>query len=199
MIASARLDIAQGQWESAKRGLQLVLAKDPRDVDARIAIGMLEESSGQHEAAVKTYRAVLQIDKSHVVAKNNLVVRLSEKPATVDEAVSLALQLKESAPDNPEIDDTVGWVYYRKGDYPLAIRYFERASSLTKDPRAKSGNGRGCAGPNYGAEAAIATLWAAQSFWGCDSWCAKRRNRNTSPSPTTTFRHPSPVIAPRNE
>ena len=50
---------------------------------------------------------------------------------------TLALQLKQSAPDNPEIDDTVGWAYFRKGDYPIAIRYFERASSRTKDPQKK--------------------------------------------------------------
>jgi tetratricopeptide (TPR) repeat protein len=40
-----------------------------------------------------------------------------------------------STEDDPEIDDTIGWTYFRKGDYSTAVRYFENAVSRSKDPR----------------------------------------------------------------
>jgi Flp pilus assembly protein TadD len=35
--------------------------------------------------------------------------------------------------DLPQVDDTLGWVYYKKGLFPLAISSFER--SVKADPK----------------------------------------------------------------
>jgi tetratricopeptide (TPR) repeat protein len=39
----------------------------------------------------------------------------------------VAQQVKQLAPDNSTVDDTIGWAYYRKGFYPTALKYLEVA------------------------------------------------------------------------
>jgi tetratricopeptide (TPR) repeat protein len=134
-IGAARLEMMQGRWDSARAYVHGVLAKDPRNIDGLLALGMLEEATGHYPAAIKTYRALLEIDPAHVAAKNNLVVRLSENPATRQEALLLAQELKQAVPNDPEIDDTAGWAFYQAGHYRTAINYLEDAVQKTKTAR----------------------------------------------------------------
>jgi uncharacterized protein HemY len=54
--------------------------------------------------------------------------------AQLDEALKYAQLAKEPAPYDPAVDDTLGWVCYRKGLYPMAAERFEAA--VAKDPNA---------------------------------------------------------------
>jgi tetratricopeptide (TPR) repeat protein len=134
-VAMARLQMIDGRWEEARTGVQAVLGREPRNVDALLARGMIEEGTGQHAAAVKTYRAILQLDPAHVVAKNNLVARLCEGPETAEEALLLAQERSRAAPDDPEIGDTVGWAYFKRGRYETAVKYLESAAARKKSAR----------------------------------------------------------------
>ena len=51
----------------------------------------------------------------------------SRDPARVDEALTFARKAKELEPESPQILDTLGWLYYRKGLYPQAARELEAA------------------------------------------------------------------------
>lgn len=132
IVANARMEMMQGQWSQAKKRAETLLAKDRTNVDARLALAMAEEGAGNREAAIKAYREVVQADASNLTALNNLVMLLAENPGTTDEAVMLARQLKGVAPNNLQVDDTVGWAYYKKGNYPLAIEFLERAARATE-------------------------------------------------------------------
>jgi tetratricopeptide (TPR) repeat protein len=46
--------------------------------------------------------------------------------------LTLAQAAKKELPDQPEVNDTLGWVYYRKGLFGLAIEALEQ--SVQKDP-----------------------------------------------------------------
>jgi Tfp pilus assembly protein PilF len=52
--------------------------------------------------------------------------------ADPDEASKLAQRAAELAPDNAAVQDTLGWVYYRKGNYTTALPYLKAA--VTKEP-----------------------------------------------------------------
>ena len=47
--------------------------------------------------------------------------RISKKPW------ALARKAKEQVPESPEMLDTLGWLYYRKGLYDLAAKELEQA------------------------------------------------------------------------
>ena len=42
-------------------------------------------------------------------------------------APAYAQQAKELAPENPAVDDTLGWTYYQKGMYAMAVTHMESA------------------------------------------------------------------------
>jgi tetratricopeptide (TPR) repeat protein len=136
-VATARMKMLDGRGEEAREDLNRVLAANPRNVNALLALGMLEEASGHRDGAIEAYRRILGIDPEHVVAKNNLSLQLVENPATSDEALLLAQTLAQAASENAEIADTVGWVYYKKGLYTPAVRLLERAAAGSRDARTK--------------------------------------------------------------
>lgn len=135
--ANARMDLIQGQYDAARRKIEAILAREPRNVDGLLVQGMLEEATGNIDAAMTAYRAVLRNDPANSIARNNLAMRLCESKSTLDEALLLALELKRANPDNPEVDDTLGWVYYKKGAYEEAIQHFSRAGARAKSARFK--------------------------------------------------------------
>ena len=134
-ILAARLDLVNRRWDSARQLLAPALAADPLNVDALVAQAMLEEETGNYPAAVKIYRKILEIAPNNVAAMNNLSVRLCENPATVQEAMELAIKVQELAPDNPAVNDTIGWAYYNKGVYKTALNYLVRAAANDKSAR----------------------------------------------------------------
>jgi tetratricopeptide (TPR) repeat protein len=70
------------------------------------------------------------VDGANLPALNNLAYYLAQQ--NPNEALPLAQQAAEIAPDNAAIQDTLGFVFYRKGDYRNATNYLKIA--VAKDP-----------------------------------------------------------------
>jgi tetratricopeptide (TPR) repeat protein len=49
---------------------------------------------------------------------------LADQDKDMNEALNLARLAKESLPNDPNVMDTLGWVYYKKGLYDSAIAEF---------------------------------------------------------------------------
>jgi Tfp pilus assembly protein PilF len=49
-----------------------------------------------------------------------------------DGALKYGQQAMELAPDSAMVQDTLGWIYYRKGVYERAVQYLQTA--VTKEP-----------------------------------------------------------------
>src|SRR5437899_12450784 len=56
-----------------------------------------------------------------------------------DDAIKYAVRAQQLAPDNPDIEDTLGWALYLKGVYPTALQHLGDAVN-------RDGNGTG---PNF--------------------------------------------------
>jgi Flp pilus assembly protein TadD len=82
--------------------------------------------------ARQRYEKILQIDPRAVVASNNLAMLYLEEGQNLDTALGLAQTAKEQLPDSPEVNDTLGLVYAKKGLGNLAIVPLEL--SARKDP-----------------------------------------------------------------
>ncbi len=126
------IDLAEGNRDAAKRRLLALLEKAP-SVEALLTLGNIEESLGNRSAAIESYRRALAIDPGCVPAMNNLAYLLVDHAGQPDEALQYARQSMEQAPDNYDVEDTIGWAYYHKGLYPTAVRYLERA--VAKSPK----------------------------------------------------------------
>lgn len=118
---------------AAIKQLNDVVNANPEFLSARLVLAALYEQAGDHAGAQRSYRAVIQKDEANLVALNNLAYSLApEKP---DEALKLARQAVELAPDNPDVQDTLGWIYYQKGLYNSALGYLKAAFDKQPDPK----------------------------------------------------------------
>ena len=129
-FALADLDLRENQTDQAKQRLTAITQADPKNVAALLSLASLEENAGNQPGAAIRYRAVLELDASNLFALNNLAYSLVV--ADPDEASKLAQRAAELAPDNAAVQDTLGWVYYRKGNYTTALPYLKAA--VTKEP-----------------------------------------------------------------
>lgn len=57
----------------------------------------------------------------------------AEYGGNIDVALSLAQAAKEQVPDNANISDTLGWIYYKKNLFGTAITYLKEAAE--KNPK----------------------------------------------------------------
>ena len=134
-MALARLDLSQGNVDSSRQHLAAVLELQPQDTAARLLLAEIDKKTGDRPGAIAQYRAVVDLDHNSVVALNDLAFMLSKDNA--DEALKYAQQAGELAPDNPAVQDTLGWVYYRKGIYRSAVSYLKAAVEKDGTPPRK--------------------------------------------------------------
>jgi tetratricopeptide (TPR) repeat protein len=132
-LALAEIDLREGKTEAALQRLNLVLAADPKNIRALLLSARAEGAAGARANMIASYRAVLSIDNSNLFALNNLAYELA--PENPDEALKFAQQAAELAPESPNVQDTLGWVYYRKGLYTMAARCLKTAVDKEMTPQ----------------------------------------------------------------
>jgi tetratricopeptide (TPR) repeat protein len=126
-LSLASLDISENKLDSARNRLLPLTSHPEARTRARLLLALVEEKTGDRSASFGQYRKVLSDQPDNIFALNNLAYGLAEYGNAPDEALRLATRAKELQPDNASIDDTLGWVYLRKGLYSNAVQYLERA------------------------------------------------------------------------
>ena len=98
-------------------------------------LGIVQDSRKEYAKAQNHYEAILKLNPKFAPAANNLAWLLSEQGGNLDIALSYAQTAREQKPDDPHIADTLGWIYYKKNAYLLAVNLLkEAAEKLPKDP-----------------------------------------------------------------
>lgn len=129
----AVLYLQQNRLDEGKRELQEVVKRKPDAVAPRTMIAIIDQIKGRTDDAMKQYDAILQDSSTAAVAANNLAYLYAERGEQLDRAVALAQSAKAQLPDNPDVSDTLGWAYYKRGMPELAVKSFE--FSVQKDPK----------------------------------------------------------------
>ena len=122
----------QHRLEEAKLSFQDVLTRNPKSVGAATMIAMLLEAQKRMPEAEKQYEEVLAIDSHAAVASNNLAWIYVSSNRKLDEALQLAQTAQQQLPEEPNVSDTLGWIYYQKKMVPQAIPHLEH--SVQKSP-----------------------------------------------------------------
>jgi tetratricopeptide (TPR) repeat protein len=121
-----RLNEARIEYEEVARRL-------PKTAGPPTMVGMLHEIQNNKEEAKRWYEKALIADPGAPVAANNLAWLTAEQGGNLDVALQLAQAAKSRLPNSHEVDDTLGWIYYKKGLNTLAIGSFQ--SSIEKDQK----------------------------------------------------------------
>ena len=128
----AQLYIQQRRLDEARAEFEGIAQRDPSAVGARTMVGMLLEAQGRRDEARKSYEATVSGTENAPVAANNLAFIYAEQGTNLDVPSNSRHRPSRRLPDDPNVDDTIGWVYYKKGLPSLAVRPLE--DSLKKLP-----------------------------------------------------------------
>jgi Flp pilus assembly protein TadD len=128
----AQLYVRQRKLNEARAEFEGIAQRDPSAVGARTMVGMLFEVEGRRDEARKVYESLVGGNTDAPVAANNLAYIYADQGTNLDMALQLATSAKPKLPDDPNIDDTIGWVYYKKDLASLAVGPLE--ASLAKMP-----------------------------------------------------------------
>ncbi len=124
--------LMQNKVEQALKEYEALSKQQPNAVGPHTVIAMLLQSMNRLDEAQQRYERVIQLDRQAPVAANNLAWLYAERGGNLDVALQLAQTARRNLPSQPAVADTLGWVYYKKQQYDLAIRELEDA--VEKDP-----------------------------------------------------------------
>jgi len=99
----------------------------PDTVPVKYDLAMLYERENNLAEFERLMRAIITLEPDHAQAHNALGYTLAERNIRLLEAQDLIVRAHELRPDDPYILDSLGWVYYRLGQFDHALAYLQRA------------------------------------------------------------------------
>lgn len=123
----AALFMSQNKLEQAKAEFINLTKQQPSNVAPATMVGILCEAMGNRAEAEQWYQQALKIDGRAATAANNLAWMYADEGRNLEAAVELATIARGELPRQPEVTDTLGWAYLKKGFLEQAVRTLQDA------------------------------------------------------------------------
>lgn len=82
---------------------------------------------GDTAKVLEQYEKALEYNPGNIMAMNNYAYYLAELGTNLDRAEKLSATTVKYEPENPTYLDTYAWIYFKKGEYGLALTYMKSA------------------------------------------------------------------------
>lgn len=127
-------------YNGAMRAFEKAKQLRPNDPDAYLQLAILVDHQGNRATARQVYEQVLKMRPDQPLALNNLAYLLAETgtAADLDQALQLAQKARQKLPDDPDIADTLGWIYIKKNLTTNALNLFQ--SIMAMEPKLSPGH-----------------------------------------------------------
>jgi tetratricopeptide (TPR) repeat protein len=109
------------RFDAAIESYKNAISVKPNAPRAYLMLGQIYIAHKQLAEAKTAYENVLKLNPNVPVAQNNLAWIYAENEENLNEAIQMAESAKKLVPGSIQILDTLGWVYYKKGDYQKAL------------------------------------------------------------------------------
>lgn len=133
MIESQFLREAKQYAESFKvlsRGLE----RFPNHPELLYQSALIADNMKRSDKFEQFLRKLIQIEPDNAHAYNALGYSLLERNVRIPEAMELVSKAYKLAPDDAAITDSMGWGYYRLGQYEKSVELLTRAYQANPDP-----------------------------------------------------------------
>jgi tetratricopeptide (TPR) repeat protein len=129
----AQLYVSERRLSDARTNFERVLKDQPGSTSLATIVAIIYKMEGKREEAKRRYEQIVTANPQAAVAANNLAYMYVEDGGNLDLALQLAQAAKQKLPDEPEITDTLGWIYVKKGLVAQGVRYLEE--SVANNPK----------------------------------------------------------------
>jgi tetratricopeptide (TPR) repeat protein len=139
-LALAQMNTRLRRWKEADEAIDKAAALPTRagDEDSRYVLflrGALEERQKHFDAAEEQFRKILALDPNNSMTLNYLGYMLADRGVKLDDALAMLQKAVQLEPQNYAYLDSLGWAYYKLGQYPLAEENLRKASErVSTDP-----------------------------------------------------------------
>ncbi len=135
MFLEAQILAGQKKYKRAERLFKLLLEKNPDEINYVYNLGLMCYDAGRLDEAEILLRKVIEKDPDNADARNNLGYMFAEHSVKLNEAEKLVKKALLLRPGAAYMIDSLGWVYYQKGEYEKALKCLTRAEDLSlEDP-----------------------------------------------------------------
>ncbi|PZP39438.1 MAG: hypothetical protein DI585_04145 [Pseudomonas fluorescens] len=130
----AQLAFSRGDYDQAAESYTVLLNGLPEQASpaARIELlfarGAVYERDGNIKAASKDFQDALAIDPAEAQVLNYLGYMWVDNNINIPQAFQMLKTAHSLAPDDGAITDSLGWAYYKQGDYANAMAYLAQAT-----------------------------------------------------------------------
>jgi tetratricopeptide (TPR) repeat protein len=132
-LALAHIDAATNRPHEMIQEYEAARSKFPDYLPTYILLGQVYAYVGDVSRAQQTYQDALKVDSNFYLAQMNLARLYADHGGSLGDALQLAQKAKATQPDDPNVNDTLGWVYYKQGLYNSAVPVLEAA--VAKNPQ----------------------------------------------------------------
>jgi tetratricopeptide (TPR) repeat protein len=129
-IALAQMNVRLRRWKDAEEALDKAAPLTSKKEDQTYLLflrGELAERQKHYEPAEQFFRQALDIDPASTMTLNYLGYMLADKGTRLTEALKLIRKAVELEPMNGAYLDSLGWAYFKLGQYELAEDNLRRA------------------------------------------------------------------------
>ncbi len=121
-------------WQETYDMLTQAVAKFPDSYELLYDRAMAAERIGKIDVLETDLRRVIKMKPDYAHAYNALGYTLAEKTQRLQEAKDLIEKAFKLSPDDPFIQDSLGWVHYRLGEADQALKHLQAAYTSRNDP-----------------------------------------------------------------
>jgi tetratricopeptide (TPR) repeat protein len=132
-LALAHVYAASDRPQGMIQAYEAARSKFPEYLPTYILLAQVYEYVGNVDQARQTYQDALKVDSNSYQAMSNLARLYGDHGGSLSEALELAQKAKTEQPDDPGVNDTLGWIYYKQGLYRSAVPVLEAA--VAKSPQ----------------------------------------------------------------
>ena len=124
-----QLYLAQRKLAEAQAEFETAATHSTKPVAELTMVGILLQARDRQDEARARFERVLQLDPDAPVAANNLAWIMVQTGGNLDVAMQLAKRAQKRLPTSPEVNDTVGYIFFKLGFSKLAISALELSTA----------------------------------------------------------------------
>ena len=123
--------ISVDQLDSAIARMQQAIALNENKDSYYFELGALLERTGQYENAVQNMKRTIELNPTHSNAHNFLGYMYATQGKSLDKALNHLQKALSIQPKNGYFYDSLGWIYYKRGESERALEELRKAVVYT--------------------------------------------------------------------